>query len=94
MKLGIPKEYMLEQPAQYDEMRFRLHYKGTRTVHSIMDIYEVRSKLFLSFFNNKEHRTIVTDIFKYVVDTVDDPEDEQKIFELFIFYMYEAGFFG
>lgn len=93
MKILTPKEYILENPANYDEVRFRLHYRGTRTVHNVQDLYHARSKLFLSFFQNKEHRTVALDIFRYVVDTTDE-DNEDLIMEKFVFALYDAGFFG
>ena len=91
--VSIPKEYILEEDAHYDEYKFRLHIVACLTVTTFSKIYSSGSKLFLSFFKKQQHKEIALDILKYVMDKEEVHSDE-IITRRLIRGMYDSGFFG
>lgn len=93
-RFPVPKEFMLEKPACYDDWKFKQHMKGLLSITSIKELYDSKYKnLFGSFFRSNEHADVAYDIFKYIVDK-DELIDETVIIHRFTSALYEAGFFG
>lgn len=91
-KLSIPKEYILEEDAHYDEIKFRFHLKACLMFKSLKSIYEHGDKLFTSFFIEKEHKEKALDILRYVMDK--EETSSTITVKRLIRGLYDAGFFG
>jgi len=86
----LPKEYLLHQPANYDEVKVMAWVKAIIKTYGFTFLYN-DSFPFYNIVNKGEHLEIFTDIFRYLVD-IKVKEDE------FIKHMHialiDAGFFG
>ena len=90
----IPKEYMLERPAFYDEHKFKKYMDAVLRLKGFRKIYENGSELLLSFFDkNPDHKEIALDILRYVMDK-NITKENLEIKKMFVAGLYEGGFFG
>jgi len=92
-QINIPKEYVLERPACYDEYKFKMHLAAMLTITNFISLYESSSKLFNSFFETEEHAQIAYDLLRYIMDT-EEIYNQEIIKKRLIISMCESGFFG
>jgi len=99
MNYNIPRDLILENPANYDEFRFKTHLNGVMTVYSLQKIYDGNNKLYKSFFTrNPEHAEVAFFLLKHVIDTTEGTVNsvvfKDVVKKKLLLAMYEAGFFG
>jgi len=90
---NIPKELYLDQLANYNESRLRLHLVACFSFVDPKHIVEDKLRIFTNFFRNKEHASIALLILGYVLEKNPDIKGEVLI-NRFIASLYESGFFA
>ena len=91
----IPKEFYLENPACLDDWKFKSHFNAILMFATPAKILNGSFlNAFTSFFHTKEHKEVVVDLLRYVIDTTENPDDVEEVKGKLIKAMYEAGFFG
>lgn len=95
----IPKEYMLEKPGNYDEIRVRKEINALINTFSLETIIEDPNYLH-TVFNDIDHLAVANDILCYIIDIdideydVYDKFNQEKLVKRFVLGLMEAGFFG
>lgn len=97
MKNTLPKEYILEIPAYYDAVRVQSQINSLVDHYGMLNLSDVRYP-FVGIAKTQEHKEILHDIFRYVIDTSEYNMFEKSNSYIFIrdfmAALYESGFFG
>lgn len=89
----VPKEYILIQPAAYNEFKLRNHINIVFSLSSVDELYQFGSSLLMGFFKTKEHREVALDILRFTVDK--EPSANKEIIKKrFLSALSEAGYLG
>ena len=97
MTKTLPKEYILEAPACYDETYISVHIGSLIKSYGIGGLKICPSPM-IGVVNNGEHLEVLNDIFIYIADTCSydykTATGVSKFKEELRALMFEAGFFG
>lgn len=93
MKNLLPKEIVLENPANYNDIKIKQH------LYSLMLMYGYKTlaaepRLLHGVVKPGEHTEILSDILIYFDDINTNNIEQQSFLKLIMLGMFEAGFFG
>lgn len=98
----LPKEFCLEAPAKYDEIKIKEELSGLIKEYGVEALTEKNTQLLMNVFpSNQDHRELFWDIWCFILDdpnlavlyTDNTQENRDNFLKQLIIALFEAGYF-
>lgn len=98
----LPKEFSLEQPAKYDEIKIRKELSTLIKAYGVEALTDTHMQLLVNVFaDNRDHSELFWDIWCFILDdptmaviyTENTEENRDKFLKQLIIALFEAGYF-